>query len=82
MGQGLAVLHPFTNVSAGRATDVGTGREMDSKPGGSDGVTDEILLFEGNSSATTAASLRGGSTATGAWMGAGTGAKTLLSWVN
>lgn len=80
IGQGLLVLHPLTNGGTGRGTDVGTdtGRVTDSKPGGSDGVTDEMLLLGGSSS--TTASLRGGCTATGAWIGAGTGATTLLSW--
>lgn len=82
IGQGFAVLQPFTNVRAGRVADVGTdtGRETDSKPGGSDGVTDEIMLLGGSSS--TTASFRGECTATGAWMGAGTEANALLSWVN
>lgn len=46
-------------MGTGRGTDVvtDTGKETDSKPGGSDGVTDEILLV-GVSSSTTA-SVRG-----------------------
>lgn len=82
IGQGLLVLHPLTNVGTGRGTDedTDTGRETDSKPGGSDTGTEEILLLGGSSS--TTASFRGGCTATGAWIGAGTGATTLLSGVS
>lgn len=82
IGQGLLVLHPLTNVGTGRGTDEGTdtGRGTDSKPGGSDTGTEEILLLGGSSS--TTASFRGGCTATGAWIGAGAGATTVLSGVS
>lgn len=82
IGQGLLVLHPLTNVGTGRGTDVvtDTGRETDSKPGGSDGVTDEILVVGGSSS--TTASVRGEWADTGGWIGDGTGATTQLSWVS
>ncbi len=78
IGQGLLVLHPLTNVGTDEGTD--TGRGTDSKPGGSDTGTEEILLLGGSSS--TTASLRGGCTAAGAWIGAGTGATALLSGVS
>lgn len=47
MEQGLLVLHPLTNVSAGRGVELGadTGRGMDSNPGGSDVDTVEMLLL-------------------------------------
>ena len=82
IGQGSEVLHPFTNVSSGRGADVGTdlSRVNFSKPGGSDGVTEEIPFLGGKSS--TTASFRGECVATGAGLGARTGAKTLLSWVD
>lgn len=82
MGQGLLALHPLTNVGTGRAAEVGadTGRGTDSKPGGSDGVTEGVLLL-GESSSTTV-SFRGGWTATGTWTGAGTGAMMLPSCVS
>lgn len=78
----LLVLHPFTKVDTGRGTDVGTdtGRVTDSKPGGSDGGADKILLLEGSSS--TIVSFRGEGDATGTWIGVGRGTKRLLSWVN
>lgn len=57
-----------------------TGRGTDSKPGGSDGGTDKILLLGGSSSTTE--SFRGACTAAGDWIGAGPEAKTLPSWAN
>lgn len=82
MGPGLLVLHPLTNVGTGRATEDGTdtGRGTDSKPGGSDGVTEGVLLLGGSSSTTV--SFRGGGTATGTWIRAGTGAMMLPSCVS
>ena len=80
IGPGLLVRHPFTYVSTESGTDVGadTARGTDSKPGGSDRVTDKMLLLWESSSTTE--SFRGECTATGGWIGAG--AKTLLSWLN
>lgn len=81
IGQCLLVLHPLTNAGTGRGTEVGTDvrRGTDSKPGGSDGVKEEILLVGGSSS--TTASFRGEWTATVAWIGAGTAAM-IPSWVS
>ncbi|TNN68038.1 hypothetical protein EYF80_021683 [Liparis tanakae] len=78
IAQGLPGRHPLTKEGTGRGAAAGgaAGRETDSKPGGSDGLTDDMTLLGGSSSAI--ASFRGGSTAAGAWIGGG--AKTLFSW--
>ena len=84
--QGLLARQPLTYVARGTddGTDTGrdtdTGREMDSKPGGSDRVTDEILVMGESSS--IADSFRVWCISTGAWIGAGSRARRLLSCVS